>query len=176
MDFCIQAGAPRSLDVFNDDDKTLCEAMETVFPLFAEFAFIIWNNIYIPITYKYDISLMLDDIITMLEKLTGPSGTYSIHWPSNTFEVTWAIEWEGNDVKIHGEWNSVIGNLEGLLSDNNNLELKKESFIYEWKGILENAYRALSKAGYNEDILENMDRLKKACQGIPKLGILYRDK
>lgn len=62
MNFYILAGNPRVQSIENSDDKSLSEAIETVFPLNTEYAILSWNYISIPLSYKYDISYMIDDI------------------------------------------------------------------------------------------------------------------
>lgn len=60
MDFFIQVSKPICLNKFDKKDKTLSDAMETIFPLLTEKAIIMWNHIPILLSYKYDISFMLD--------------------------------------------------------------------------------------------------------------------
>ena len=44
--FALQASAPRSIGIKNENDRSLADAMETIFPLEAEFAVLILNWIY----------------------------------------------------------------------------------------------------------------------------------
>jgi len=37
--------------------------------MLTEDAILIWNAIYIPLNYKYDISYMIDDILNLLKKI-----------------------------------------------------------------------------------------------------------
>jgi hypothetical protein len=49
----------------DESDSTLSDAAQTVFPL-EERAFLNWNELTLPLSYKYDISLMLEDIVEMV--------------------------------------------------------------------------------------------------------------
>jgi len=90
--FAIQASNPRFLAHFDAGDASLSDAIQTVFPLEAEYALIVWNWVYIPITYKYDLSLMTEDIIGLIELMMSErSGNQTIQWPSSTFAATWSV-------------------------------------------------------------------------------------
>jgi hypothetical protein len=62
----IQAGCPRNTAEHDRDDEDLCEAVETVFPLEAECMVMVWSGVYIPLSYKYDLGVMLADIIEIM--------------------------------------------------------------------------------------------------------------
>ncbi|HHR2550667.1 TPA: hypothetical protein ACSY39_10840 [Listeria monocytogenes] len=57
MNFFIQANTPQKTGVFESDDYDLSTAIETIFPMLTEDAILVWNHIYVPLSYKYDISL-----------------------------------------------------------------------------------------------------------------------
>lgn len=67
MNFYIQANNPKVLKEYNAEDESIADAMETIFPLYTESAILVWNHISIPLSYKYDISYMMDDVLDLLE-------------------------------------------------------------------------------------------------------------
>lgn len=69
MVFCIQASAPDYCKKINLNNKCLSEAIESVFLLQTENAIMRWNYICIPLSYKYDISYMIDDILKLIGRL-----------------------------------------------------------------------------------------------------------
>lgn len=176
MDFWIQAGDPRTTRHFDDEDTNLDEAVETIFPLRTESAFMVWRGVHIPLGYKYDLSVMLNDILDMLERLGAEaSGRHTVSWPSNTFSVEWNMKWRGEVLEIDAEWHSLAGDTEKILKNRENIAVEKDSFIAEWKKPLENIVEALTSSGYDEERLPGMSRLAKQCKEIRRPGILYRE-
>ncbi|WP_241433176.1 hypothetical protein [Listeria cornellensis] len=120
MDFFIQANTPRKTGAFEDDDYDLSTAIETIFPMLTEDAILIWNHIYVPLSYKYDISCMMDDIIKMINSIrSSSSGELQIRWPSNTFACTWDIVWENDVITVVAFWETVVRDTVELLNAKN---------------------------------------------------------
>ena len=57
--FALKTGVPAVVAARDESDTTLSDAMQTVFPLDAR-AFLEWNGLMLPLSYKYDISVMLE--------------------------------------------------------------------------------------------------------------------
>ena len=171
--FTLQASNPQPVLQFDSDDASIADAIQTIFPLNTERAFLNWNYVYVPLSYKYDLSLMIDDVIGLIETIAGNArGTTSIHWPSNTFAATWTLAWNDEHLTIDAEWRSVSGNVEQLLSARPHIVLRTGEFLAEWKRPLDIILKALSAAGYNEG-LRGMARLRRVVEVIPGSGLLY---
>ncbi|TCS94835.1 hypothetical protein [Hazenella coriacea] len=174
MDFRIQAGAPRVTGQFDEEDENLAEAIETIFPLYTEDAILVWKNIYIPLSYKYEISIMTWDLLDMLEKLRKhSSGEWKIQWASDSFRNSWYLRWEEDTLTINAEWGSVIGNTENQLKEKREIKVPILAFTAEWRKLLGNLITGLQKSGYTEERLPGMDRLIHEYHTIPFDGILY---
>ncbi|MDO3682136.1 hypothetical protein [Paenibacillus ehimensis] len=174
MDFRIQAGCPQFTGEYDEDISSLSDALEIVFPLWTEDAIIMWKNICIPIGYKYDISLMIEDILNILETLRiNHSGKISVHWPTNTFACKWDITWDSNSLTIHSEWECVVGKTEDLLKQSGHVVITKEIFQSEWKRVLRNIIEGLTKSGFNTTSVPKMARLIAEFNAIKNEGILY---
>jgi hypothetical protein len=173
--FVIQASAPRAIVRLDPADESLSDAIQTVFCLATEDAIMNWNGVYVPIGYKYDMSMMIDDVLDLLEemRLVG-AGTRVIQWASNTFSATWDVEWDADMVTVLAGWIDVIGGTESLLGANCKLCVSKTEFGAEWKRPLEVVLRALEAAGYNDADLEGMNRLRSVSGNIVGEGLLYR--
>jgi hypothetical protein len=92
MSFGIQVGNPKILSAEGIICSDLRGAIEEIFPLHTERALLVWNHIYIPICYKYDLSILIDDIIPLLTfLLEHEEGEYRVNWGSNTFHSDWII-------------------------------------------------------------------------------------
>lgn len=174
MEFCIQAGAPRSYVKFDEDDENLWEAIESVYPLYTENGIIIWNGIYVPISYKYDVSIMISDVIKMLQAIQeNEKGDMEICWSSDTFDSLWNIKWNSSDIEITAKWNNVMGGLVEILNSKPFIKVDKKEFVFEWKMMLETIKKALNNAGYTELILPDFKDLNTILNQIPKFGKLY---
>ncbi len=177
MNFWIQAGCPRATLNHDNDDETLCEALETIYPLWSESATIIWKGIYIPLSYKYDLSVIIVDLIDILNNLILlENGRHEINWPSNSFSAIWTFYWGNKDnLEIDAKWEFLTGGIEILLSRHRKISLNKIEFIYEWKQIFFNVIKGLKKAGYDEESIPEMKKLIKLFNEIESFGILYKD-
>ena len=174
MKFCIQTGNPRSHKEYNKEDKNLWEAIESIYSLNNEKAFIIWNNLYVPLCYKYDISIMMSDILNMLQSIQEEEkGGLRISWPSDTFDAIWNITWNHSDINISSRWNNITGGIEQILNERNTIVIPKESYISEWKKLLETVRKALLNAGYTGIILPEITKLILVESRINGYGELY---
>ncbi len=174
MIFCIQAAQPRLTYQYDSEDETIGEAIETVFPLLTESAILVWKNVYIPLNYKYDLSVMCEDILKMISRLTNEKeGELRIDWPSNTFSAIWNLLWTADSLEIRSRWQSVVGGTEGLLAQQEVITITKSEFIAEWKQPLKNIRFALKESGYTVKNLPGFLRLKRIVEGIDREGILY---
>ena len=174
MTFSIQASNPRFSENFDEDDETLDEALETVFPLNAEAAVLNWSGAFALLSYKYDLSCIVSDVMMMLQQiLSMSSGKLRIAWPSNTFAATWNLAWDSSNVTIDAQWASVVGSSVEDLNNVGALEIPRAEFLAEWKQLLRVAASGLEKCGYNEQNLPAMKELREVISKIPKHGSLY---
>lgn len=176
MIFCIQASNPKIMFEFDEEDHDLSAAIETIFPMMTEDAIMVWNNIHIPLSYKYDISYMINDIVNMLKQLRESFiGELTISWLPDTFRSDWILRWEDNLINIKTNWEETNGDLTEMLNKFSNITISKQDFICEWKKFLEIIINGLERCGYNMDMVQNMDELIHEVSMIDNIGILYRD-
>ena len=174
-DFLIQASCPTWTMSADPVDQTLCDAVQTVFPLDTEVALVVWRHVYVPLGYKYCVSFLVDDIIAMIERLTASSeGNWQLTWPSNEFAADWRFEWSGEQLRIRSTWHSVVGGTEEMLNQRSEIHLGRQEFLAEWKKLLLTVDDALSAAGYTEATLPRTANLKRAIADLGTIGKLYR--
>jgi hypothetical protein len=172
--FAIQASRPRTTAERDSGDETLSDAIQTVFPLETEFALMIWNWVYIPIHYKYDVSIMTDDIVDLVDAiLASPTGHQTIQWASSTFAATWKVDWTPETTTVHAEWDTVLGDVEAALRAKPAIQVATSDFVAEWRELLDVVAEALAASGYDD--LEGLQRLKGVAARVRSRGILYRD-
>ena len=63
MNFCIQLGNPKTEVIKKRDYDDLSDAIVAIYPEYTEFMHIIWQGISIAVEYKYDVSVMIIDIL-----------------------------------------------------------------------------------------------------------------
>ena len=56
--FWIQAGDPRTQRAVPEADDSVCDAIEKSFPTRTEELIVAWNRVHIPVSYKYDMSIL----------------------------------------------------------------------------------------------------------------------
>lgn len=175
-EFYIQAGNPRFCRAMDEKDETLSDAMESIFLLNTESAVMAWNHISIPLSYKYDISYMLDDLLNLLNGMQqAASGEMTIHWLPDTFRCDWQVTWNQGKMDIQSNWECTVGHLERLLNDNSRISIPVKHFESEWKEVLRNAVIGLRRCGYNENRIKGMRLLAEQTDRIEISGILYRN-
>jgi hypothetical protein len=174
MDFWIQASNPILLKVVDEEDHTISDAMETVFPMITEDAYLVWHHVHIPLNYKYTFSCMIDDVLVIIEALTSSaSGELTNYWPVQELAAEWRMKWDSNRLEIDTKWDTVVGNTESLLAARPKLTIDKDAFIAEWKPLLGMVLKALTDAGYRDEQLTDLARLRRIHDAIPTAGILY---
>jgi hypothetical protein len=172
--FAIQTNNPIANQFANEEVEYLYEAIERIFPDSTEEAYLIWNWVPIRVSYKYDLYVMIDDILTLLNSLIASAqGSHEVFWGSNTLNAIWKLEWVGEQLKIESEWNMVAGNYESLLNSRSQLKINKNIFLSEWKSFLQ---KIIEKVDYSEIKIkdyDNVEMLHKIESSINKLGRLY---
>lgn len=135
-----------------------------------------WKHIPILLSYKYDISYMIEDILDMLIAIrTEKHGEMVIHWLPDTFRCDWKISWDETTIKINAEWGGIIGDFEAMLNKNQEIYVSIEEFGNEWKNLLGIVVNSMKKCGYKEEQIRNMDKLLTEYNEIRGSGILYKE-
>ena len=174
--FRIQISNPKINMYKNLDNETLSEALQDLYKMETEDAFIHLNGFRIPLNYKYDISIISEDIISMIKKIfKKKEGVYSINWSSDTFYTLWNLNWKNNKIDFNVKWYNISGHLETLLNQNlATFSINKMEFIYEWNTLLKFLSNSLSEVGYKKDDLFMFKDLINLTQTIEKSGYFYR--
>lgn len=143
----LNPGKPVSTGYFDPEDETLGEMIETIFPLDTDDLVLDWSGIQFELNYKYDISMMLEDILPLLQELRStPNGNMMINWASSGFPYRWKVEWEQPDLEIH------VLSYDSTDKMFKTQDLVRDSishFIDEWITILEVVHSASCRAGYD---------------------------
>jgi hypothetical protein len=163
--FELQLNSPKILSINEEESMNLEDAIESAFPLKTENLVLIWNNISIPLTYKYDVSIMIFDFMRIISFLKEDDATrLEIHWASNTFATIWEINKKNNSVYIKTKWSNVIGGQIELLNNKNENILKINEFQNEIKKLLCFIKISIEKSSRNHKLIEDFEKLEICCR------------
>src|SRR5688500_17807207 len=135
MFFRIQVSNPKIIKQNNVLAGDVGHAIFLIIPSNTEDAFMNWQGIRIPISYKYDMCNITLDILYMLDEiLSSDDGFYEHGFSSNTFSAYWDIKWDTriNKVWIKAKWDSISADFGGILDYKNSLEIEINQFLSEW--------------------------------------------
>ena len=87
------------------------------------------------LSYRYDISEMIDDIMQLFFALQkSDSGEWFVDWTPNTFASNWKFKWLKNCLEIEVNWREEF-NATNYLKKNNVLKIDKDIFLNGWRKI-----------------------------------------
>lgn len=127
------------------------ELIENIFPLSEDCFYINWNNIYVSLSYKYDLSIIFEDFIYLYKFLESYENNLQMTFPSNTFDVLWNIKKDGYNIIIEGQWNTVLNHNEKILNENSFLNINLDLFKKEILKLLKFIYKIFIKIKDNID-------------------------
>lgn len=172
MEFAIQVSNPSSFGEV-EDAESIGEAIETIFPLNTESAFLIWNHVYVPLSYKCDVSLILEDVVFLVKKVSASQvGSTTIYWPSSTFRAKWEVAWKEGNVVVEARWESVIGSIESLLNQHPRISVPKNTFLSEWAELVKICLNHLQTRSSPSSL--NLTQLESVLSLVCERGMLCR--
>ncbi|WP_149261306.1 hypothetical protein [Actinomadura sp. K4S16] len=135
MSFWLQVGSPETLEVASAAD--MAHATAQMYPMNTEDAILFWNRVPVRLEYRYDIPVLLDDLVPLLEEVQDPEISQTeVYWGSDTFSADWNIARDGDSLRINSRWDSVHGSYEPLLNERSQLTVSIDSFVAEWLKVL----------------------------------------
>jgi hypothetical protein len=120
-------------------NKTIGYIIESSFTI-EEDVYINWNGFRIPLSVKYDISEIWNDIIFMIETIKkGQKKEFTIHFPSSGFFAAWDFMVIDDLLTIKAYWTEIRLSREELYNLRKvdiPIIIDKKSFLEEWNKIL----------------------------------------
>ena len=138
MCFSIDTGQPGIIGGQVATYRDCSEAIEDMFEWPTNEAYIVFGEYTIQVMYKYDLCVMIDDIIDMIHQLdVRNSGNCNIEFGSSSFRTGWELSWNEDDLGITAHWESIVCNPKDLVGKTTNISVSKMLFIKEWLKILQ---------------------------------------
>ncbi|POP45808.1 hypothetical protein CHU32_08335 [Superficieibacter electus] len=175
MSFYIQLSNPRINTISVKNEVGISKFIEDLFPMETEDLMICWNGVRFSLSYKYDIPIIFDDVIQMINNInSSQKGMLNVFWPSNTFRSDWKISWNNENIQCNTIWESVSGNVESVLNRVSSLECTKDYFIGEWIAVLRMIKKKIIKSGVNPNLILEMKELDELLEARrDDIGYLY---
>jgi len=126
-----------TLNKKDENDLSMNDAIQTIYDYDEEIE-LTWGNEKVNLYVKGDVSVSWLDIIRMIENL-GSREDFYMHWPSESFWVTWKFIVNGDSFKIE-----TIGSKNIPM-----IEVSKKQFISEWDSFIAKINKDLIKQGYD---------------------------
>lgn len=171
--FYVQAGNPefRTATIRSD---SLGDAVEEVFIFPTESMVLFWNGCCFPLGYKYDMSLMVDDLLSLLQSVSGAgAGQASVEWPTNGYACAWDVGWAGSRLRVRCVPRTDFGVMKAFVDANPVVELTKTNFLSEFTRPLEIVRNAVSGRGGGAGVVAGLRRIEELLQQPMGLGYLY---
>lgn len=142
-------------------DSSLSDAVQSVFPL-EERARLEWNGLVFFLSYKYDVGVMVDDIVKMLQAVEeAESGLFQVDWPSSGFPYHWTVRWGTSGVEVHARPRDEPGAVS--LTGRESVRVDRDAFLRAWQALLANVLAGLEGAGYDSSQIGGMAQLRAAA-------------
>ena len=175
MVFRVQASGPGTTGEHDPRDESLGDCMGTAFRSETEDLLVNWNGTRVPVSYKYTLSELMDDLLLLLEAILGaPAGTHDARWVCCEFRGTWRVEWDAGRLGIVADWRVAPGRIEDVLNRRPTVELATADFLAEWKRPLAIVLDALERCGCTPERCDGLTRLRRVHDSIAGTGRLYR--
>jgi hypothetical protein len=154
---CLAGNAPR-----------LADAIELGFPMEADNAVVVWNDLSIPLNYKYDLSVILDDVLDILNHCLEDK-KIKTWFASNTFTAQWTVDTHDEIVEVQSDWRAVISKNTNQLNQVPSISVPKMYFLKQWSGLLETALAGVQRTIL---VIEDTQSLRDAESIIQKISKL----
>ena len=146
--FYIDIGKPIHRCIKGAFEDDLSDAIQAAFPMETEDAHIIWCGTPVALSYKYDVSVIMEDVICMLEQCSKENaGCIQVNFGSSTFNANWKLRIEVDSVLVTAQWNSVANNCEDSLNMNPSILVGRKFFLDQWFHLLRCAIDGVQAAG-----------------------------
>jgi hypothetical protein len=174
MAFYFQLGNPRTNFISIEEEESLRDILENLFVLETEDLILSWNGTRVPISYKYDLPILIDDALELIDVINiNKSGKREVFWASDTFRSLWNISWDDRLVKCHSAWESTLGGIEQILNSRPDVECEKDAFLAEWGCLFYRIKNIIIKNDLNIALIANYATLDRVTNEIPTTGYLY---
>jgi len=175
MIFAIQTCNPKLVrDQIPENAPDLAGAVEAIYAPCTEDAILFWNRVPVRISYRYDLSVLLDDLVPLIEQVArNNEGSEETRWASNTFSAIWQTGWDYGEIRISSHWRAVAGSYENLLNSRPTVEVPRMEFLGEWRPLLDRVRIDVKASKIRCEDVFLLNRLNKLVARLPERSAFY---
>lgn len=170
--FYIQTSNPQVL-ICTEVVPSIRNVPSLIFPRRTENAFVFYNSHPLRLDYKYDLGLMIDEIIQMMQALFEDDfSSYECHFNSDGFMYGFDIINKGPKLEVSIVDRFVIG---GGLPYNmkHTIHISKEQFLAEWTMLIFKLFNCILKSGISIEDSKFDDFFADLQHKVKSKGVLY---
>jgi hypothetical protein len=157
--FSIEIRDTPTLAAVEESDRTLGEALQSIYSI-GDDAYLTIDSTQFRIGLKYDLGLMIDDLVPLVRSVQEkPAGHFRIDWASSSFPFEWSLDWTSEVVDLRSRRRAEGGSGPTEFR----ARIPRADFLAQWGLLLRSVLSALTRAGYSESQISNLDQLRKAC-------------
>jgi len=173
MTFAIVSGKPRIRRGPHPISDSLGGALQEAFDCESEDLTLYWNEVAIPLEYKYDVAIIVDDLLEMLQQLLDEeAGEFEARFFSDTFNCIWHIRWSGGVVDIRPVWLELRHRISDAEELQRPIGLPTTEFLRQWKPVVQATVVALHESGVEVDNAEEIKKLRQLERVADELAAL----
>ncbi len=172
-EFFIQASKPRSEPLCSDlASGSIDDLIEVAFSSNTEYFFIVWKHSWYRCSYKYTLSCMACDLISLKTLMDrNLVGSTTISWVAQEFPLKWQFEWR-EDSLIISSTPAIKNVVEGPLNEFSQIQMTVDSFWSEWKLVFVNCVMCIRDSFIGNS--QRVDEIVRLVESIKECGRLYK--
>ena len=172
--FMIDPGQPEPNVGIAGRAVDLQEAIQMCFPMDTCDARVQWGDVSIPLSYKYDLGIILDNIVGLMESCIE-GRPVDVRFGSDTFSASWSIRPLGDSVAVESNWYSVVGDTEVQLNRMAVQEIPKRYFLEQWCAVLRTMVVGVDSAGVAIQDRRLLETIKELIRRVERNGPVLCD-
>ncbi len=165
--FDIQIQQQRVLNNRNSEDRTISEAIATIYSSYENELKIVWNDLIFVLDFNSDLSIIFNDILNLINDIDSMQEKFNVSFLSSTFTAKWEFDRESDIIIVSPSiyQGYVLRNGEFIDQDNldsihSELRIQESDFKAPWIELLNVIKSDLVRAEYN-DTLEDIDSINR---------------
>lgn len=174
MSFWIQVSTPRIRPSQGVVAEDLAAALQLMYVMETEDAVMSWNGVRIAVGYKYDLSIIIEDVLSLLLSLASDAqGEMQVLFGSDTLRGDWRCSWTNGRLEVLARWDSLAGNVESAANACARLEVGIGEFLAEWRGVLQRVASDVERSGIFVEDQQQLRILHDILNRTTGVGRLY---
>ena len=146
--------------------SSLEKACQHVFRRNLEYAILLWNGLPVRLSYLDDLPAMVDELVSMLNRVCNEIKDTSFDCVFNTpnIEMTWHITIESDFIIVSAIWGKTSGNYQMALNQLGMVRMSRYEFLCEWKLLLQQLVKSINDSGVKLTLKSARKTFQTLCE------------